>query len=115
MTPTPRIACLVTTDSECSALYRARAMLGERGAGIRVLNLARSPLEPGSPPYKALLAEADLILSRWLGSRAAYGELLDALSASARAGEPPPLYRSKPCGGPMTTSPLAGSQISPNV
>lgn len=88
MTPTPRIACLVTTDSECSALYRARAMLGERGAGIRVLNLARSALEPGSPPYKALLAEADLILGRWLGSRAAYGELLDALSASARAGGP---------------------------
>jgi cobaltochelatase CobN len=79
---------LVTTDSECSALYRARAMLGGRGAEIRVLNLARSPLEPGSPPYKALFAEADLILGRWLGSRAAHAELLDAFSAVGRAGGP---------------------------
>lgn len=83
-----RVAVLVTVDSEFSALERARLDLGNHAGSVTVLNLARTPVAVGSPAFRELLTSSRLIVGRWLGSRAAYGELLDALAAAARSGGP---------------------------
>jgi len=88
VTEPERIAVLVTVDSEFSALQRARLGLGPHADTVTVQNLARTPVPVQSPEFQELLASSRLIVGRWLGSRAVYGELLDALAAAARSGGP---------------------------